>query len=282
MGVPNAHPASKALTAFSKAGVNVAVFVSQVGRAYALSMLSLCRVSLDSSFLFLSEPFFLDICTAFDHTSTLLQIFESTANAAAQAALHYWSELYEALHVSYNTIWNEGADALKGIVFQDPNVLAQIKVILDMFDNPEPSIAQPSAKGPTPLPVTHSKSGPSQSSKSAQHIEETLQSGDEESDSDSHSSVIGSLLEPSGHDSDSDQNLSAPIPDPDALEDELAGDMDLADKKALAVLSDEFCVTQEELHDMNQDLEAELWVANSPWHTHKKKLPKKCHSAARL
>ncbi len=75
-----------------------------------------------------------------------------------------------------------------------------------------------------------------QSSKSAWHIEKILQSGDEESDGDSHSSVVGSLLKPSGHNSDSDQNLLAPVPDPDALEDELTGDMDLADEKELATV----------------------------------------------
>ncbi len=48
------------------------------------------------------------------------------------------------------------------------------------------------------------------------------------------------------------------------------------------MLADELRVTQEELRDMNQDLEAELWVANSPRHTHKKKSPKKCRSAAHL
>ncbi len=86
---------------------------------------------------------------------------------------------------------------------------------------------------------------------------------------------------PSGHDSDSDQDLSAPIPNPDAMEDELTGDTDLADKKELATLMDELHVTQEELRNMNQDLETELRVANSPWRTRKKKSPKKCHSAAR-
>ncbi len=80
---------------------------------------------------------------AFDRASALLQVFESTANAMAQAALHYWSELYEALCVSYNAIRNKGADALKGIVFQDPDILAELKIVLNMFNNPEPSVTKP-------------------------------------------------------------------------------------------------------------------------------------------
>ncbi|PBK84995.1 hypothetical protein ARMGADRAFT_1087905 [Armillaria gallica] len=170
------------------AGVNVAVFASPGGRAYALSMLSLCG----------------------------------------------------------------------GIVFQDLDILAELKTILDTFDNPKPSVAKLPVKGLTHPPVHHSKPGPLQSSKSAQHIEVTLHSSNEESNSDSHSSVIGSLLEPSGHNPNSDQNLSAPNPDPDALEDELSGDTDLTDEKELAALADEFHMTKEKLCDMNQDLETEL------------------------
>ncbi|PBK84806.1 hypothetical protein ARMGADRAFT_1036754 [Armillaria gallica] len=192
----------------------------------------------------------------------LLSVFESTANAAAQASLHYRSELYEALHIAYNAIRSEGADTLKGIVFQDPDILAKLKTVLDMFDNPKPSVAKLPVKELTPPPVHHSKPGPSKSSKFSQQVEVTLHSSGEESNSDSHSSVVGSLLEPLGHNSDSDQNLSAPVPDPDALVDELAADP--------------------ELHDMNQDLEPELWVVNSPWRTCKKKLPKKHRSAAHL
>ncbi len=104
----------------------------------------------------------------------------------------------------------------------------------------------------------------------------TPHSSGEESDGDSHSSVVGSLLEPLGHDSDSDQDSSAPVPDPNAFVDELA------DGTELAALADEFREAKGEPHDMNQDLEPELRVANSPRRTRKKKSPKKHRSAAYL
>ncbi len=142
-----------------KAGANVAALARSGGRAYALSVPSLFRGTphvvswlylprpllnvsrhlLVCSFLF--QTIFLDIRTAFDRASASLQVFESTANAVAQASLHYRSELYEALRVAYNAIRSEGADALKGIVFQDPDILAELKTVLDTFDNPEPSVA---------------------------------------------------------------------------------------------------------------------------------------------
>ncbi len=94
-------------------------------------------------FLFTSETLFLDIRMAFDRASASLQVFESTANAMAQAALNYRSDLYQALRISYNAIRNEGADTLKGIVFQDPDILVELKIVLDMFNDPKPSVAKP-------------------------------------------------------------------------------------------------------------------------------------------
>ncbi|PBK94521.1 hypothetical protein ARMGADRAFT_1029597 [Armillaria gallica] len=83
------------------AGANIVALARPGGRAYALSMPSLHRGTPPTvSWHYLLRP--------------LLNVFKSTANAVAQASLHYWSELYKALCVTYNAIRSEGADALKG------------------------------------------------------------------------------------------------------------------------------------------------------------------------
>lgn len=74
----------------------------------------------------------------------------------------------------------------------------------------------------------------------------------EESNSNSHSSVVGSLLESSGNDSNSEPHSLAPVQDPNAEEDELTADADKhMDDRVLATLVDELQMTNEKLHEMN-------------------------------
>ncbi|PBK85012.1 hypothetical protein ARMGADRAFT_1036714 [Armillaria gallica] len=151
--------------------------------------------------------------------------------------------------------------------------------MLDTFDSPEPSVAEPSAKGQTPPPAGCSKPGPSQSSDSAQPVEVSLHSEDEVSDSNSHSSAVGSPLEPLGHNSDSEQHSAALAQDPNALDEDTMADIDQLDEERLAMLGEELLMTKE-LLKLNQTIEAELLGSGSSRRTCKKKSPRKRCSAA--
>ncbi|SJL19029.1 uncharacterized protein ARMOST_22636 [Armillaria ostoyae] len=227
--------------------------------------------------------------TALNRATSALQIFETNAHAAAQAARYFRNELDDALHICYNAVRSEGADALKDIVFEDLGLLSQVKAVLDEFDHPvRPSppvlpVVESPARKTAPLPASNLKPGPSQASGLTQLNSLVLRPEDEFSGSDSPSSAVEPLLAPSGADSESDAALSAPLPDLDFIEDEADLNVGSDDEQRLEALAVE--VREEatqKLRATGQTLPDELPLENPPRRTHKKKSPKKRRSNVRI
>ncbi|SJL12370.1 uncharacterized protein ARMOST_15796 [Armillaria ostoyae] len=229
------------------------------------------------------------IRTALNRATSALQIFETNAHAAAQAARYFRNELDDALRICYNAVRSEGADALKDIVFEDPGLLSQVKAVLDEFDHPvRPSppvlpVVESPARKTAPLPASNLKPGPSQASGLTQPNSLVLRPEDEFSGSDSPSSAVEPLLAPSGADSESDAALSAPLPDLDFIEDEADLNVGSDDEQRLEALAAE--VREEatqKLRATGQTFPDELPLENPPRRTRKKKSPKKGRSNVRI
>ncbi|SJL18290.1 uncharacterized protein ARMOST_21875 [Armillaria ostoyae] len=226
------------------------------------------------------------IRTALNRATSALQIFETNAHAAAQAARYFRNELDDALRICYNAVRSEGADALKDIVFEDPGLLSQVKAVLDSFDHPvrtSPPVVKSPARQTTLLPASNLKPGPSQASGLTQPNSPVLRPEDEFSGSDSPSSVMEPLLAPSGADSGSEAALSAPIPDLNFLEDEVNLNVGSDDEQRMESLAAE--VHEEaiqELHATDPAFAEELLMENPPRRTRKKKSPKKRRSNVRI
>ncbi|SJL18184.1 uncharacterized protein ARMOST_21762 [Armillaria ostoyae] len=218
------------------------------------------------------------IRAALNRATSALHFFETSAHAAAQAAVYYRSELDDALRVCYNAVRSEGADALTGIVFEDPGLLSQIKDVLDSFDHPvrtSPPVVKSPASQTTLLPASNLKPGPSQASGLTQLNSPILCPEDEFSGSDSPSSAVEPLLAPSGADSESDAAISAPLPDLDFIEDE-------ADLNVGSDLEQKMETLAAELREANQALPGDLPMENPPRRTRKRKSPKKRRANVRI
>ncbi|PBK61755.1 hypothetical protein ARMSODRAFT_981323 [Armillaria solidipes] len=75
-----------------------------------------------------------DVHTSISCTSAALQVFETCANAAAQAAQQYRASLEETLTICQDAATNEGSNALRGIVFESRDFEDQLHVALIKVD----------------------------------------------------------------------------------------------------------------------------------------------------
>ncbi|PBK59221.1 hypothetical protein ARMSODRAFT_983182 [Armillaria solidipes] len=75
-----------------------------------------------------------NVRTSIGRTSAALQVFETCANATAQAAQQYRASLEETLTICQDAAANEGSNALRGIVFESRDFEDQLRVALIKVD----------------------------------------------------------------------------------------------------------------------------------------------------
>ncbi|SJL14309.1 uncharacterized protein ARMOST_17765 [Armillaria ostoyae] len=91
-----------------------------------------------------------NVHTSIACTSTALQVFETCANATAQAAQQYRASLEEILTICQDAAANEGRNALRGIVFESMDFEEQLCVALikvDRYSSTPLNTARPSSFG---------------------------------------------------------------------------------------------------------------------------------------
>ncbi|PBK62354.1 hypothetical protein ARMSODRAFT_1024955 [Armillaria solidipes] len=75
-----------------------------------------------------------NVRTSIGQTNAALQVFETCASAAAQAAQQYHTSLEETLMICQDAAGNEGRNALRGIVFESLDFEEQLRVALVKLD----------------------------------------------------------------------------------------------------------------------------------------------------
>ncbi|PBK65435.1 hypothetical protein ARMSODRAFT_1022242 [Armillaria solidipes] len=74
--------------------------------------------------------------SSIQRSTAALQVFEQCANAAALAAQAFKNSMSETLQVWQGALANEGAEALKGVVFEEPGFEAQLREVLRLMELP--------------------------------------------------------------------------------------------------------------------------------------------------
>ncbi|SJL18629.1 uncharacterized protein ARMOST_22226 [Armillaria ostoyae] len=74
--------------------------------------------------------------SSIQRSTAALQVFEQCANAAALAAQAFKHSMSETLQVWQGALANEGAEALKGVVFEEPGFEAQLREVLRLMELP--------------------------------------------------------------------------------------------------------------------------------------------------
>ncbi|PBK58915.1 hypothetical protein ARMSODRAFT_983464 [Armillaria solidipes] len=74
--------------------------------------------------------------SSIQRSTAALQVFEQCANAAALAAQAFKNSMLETLQVWQGALANEGAKALKGVVFEEPGFEAQLREVLRLMELP--------------------------------------------------------------------------------------------------------------------------------------------------